>query len=175
MVTFTGFLYSTANSSLVDFCSIPPSPHNTTLKRSCARTLWFPLSKISRWDSPRPWCSCWASWRCGPRVCAPSPPGGSAAPQCRPLSAQGSPPEILICISFNNTQSGLIYFSSSEIWELYCSDETNHFHLIVSLKQAGDNFFQLPKLRLHSSAHRDTELLFLMLLDLAPVMLLVFL
>ena len=45
------------------------------------------------------------------------------------------------------------------IQEFNSSDETDHFHLLLSLQQAWNNFFQLPKFRLHSSAHFEIELL----------------
>ena len=72
--------------------------------------------------------------------CPTCPPGDSAGPQCTPPSTPGSPPDI-----FN----GFIPF----LLKCYTCDKTHHLHFLLGFQKAGNNFFQLPQLRLHSSTH----------------------
>ena len=56
---------------------------------------------------------------------------------------------LLIYSTVSLTFNGFIPF----LLKCYTCDKTHHLHFLLSFQKAGNNFFQLPQLRLHSSTH----------------------
>ena len=158
MVTSTGFAYSTANSILVVFCQQQSFLHKMLL-------WWYLVQELYDFFFRR----FLIEIRSNPDVLVELPEGSvpvGAHPahqvvlQLRNVSHRQLKDLLLIIIfvpilgsRFRGILSSLRYLCP------FKKEKTHHLHLLVGLQQARNNFFQLPKFRLHGSTHSGKDLL----------------